>query len=126
MRLLLDTQVFLWWLGGSDDLPGLVATQIADRSNDILVSSATIWEMGVKRALGRLSYADDELNRAMEASDIADLPLSRAHFQIAQQLPPHHDDVFDRLLIAQARFDVCDLVTLDPSFKPYGVPVLRP
>ena len=126
MRLLLDTPVFLWWLQGADALSDLVATQIADRSNDVLISAASIWEMGLKRQLGRISYADDDLNRAIDQSDIIDLPITRAHLQIAQHLPAHHDDVFDRLLIAQARFDVCDLVTLDPLFKPYGIPVLRP
>ena len=125
MRLLLDTPVLLWWLQGAQDLPEMVATQIADRANEILVSAASIWEMGLKRELGRISYADDDLNRALEPADMSDLPLTRQHFQMAQQLPPHHDDVFDRLLIAQSRLDVCQLVTFDRQFKPYGVPVLR-
>lgn len=125
MRLLLDTPVLLWWLQGSEDLPDLVATQIADRANDVLVSAASIWEMGLKRELGRISYSDDDLNRALEHSDMTDLPLSRSHFQAAQQLPAHHDDLFDRLLIAQSRLDVCELVTFDRQFRPYGVPVLR-
>lgn len=125
MRLLLDTPVLLWWLQGSEEMPDLVSTQIADRANDVLVSAASIWEMGLKRELGRISYADDDLNRALEQSDLSDLPLGRRHFQMAQHLPDHHDDLFDRLLIAQARLDVCELVTFDRQFKPYGVPVLR-
>jgi len=125
MRLLLDTPVLLWWLQGAEELPEMVASQIADRANDVLVSAASIWEMGFKRELGRISYADDDLNRALEHSDISDLPLSRQHFQVAQHLPPHHEDLFDRLLIAQSRLDVCELVTFDRQFKPYGVPVLR-
>ena len=100
MRLLLDTHVLLWWLNADRRLSRSVRQIIAE--GDVAVSAATVWEIAIKRMLGRLTVDLEELISAISADQFTELPVRFAHSVALQSLPRHHDDPFDRLLIAQA------------------------
>jgi PIN domain nuclease of toxin-antitoxin system len=119
-RLLVDTHALLWWL--SDD-PGLsedARAAMADPSATLLVSSASVWEIAIKRALGRLTAPDDLLD-VIADEGFSLLPVSGEHAWEVRRLPAHHRDLFDRLLVAQARLEGALVVTADPSFGEYDV-----
>jgi PIN domain nuclease of toxin-antitoxin system len=123
MRLLLDTHVLLWALGLPEELRPDARRAIADPSNDVLVSTASAWEIAIKRALGRLD-APDDLAEALEVVGFDELPIRLEHALAVERLPPHHRDPFDRMLIAQALSEGLTIVTRDPRFAAYGVPLL--
>lgn len=119
-RLLVDTHALLWWL--SDD-PGLSATAreaVADPANDVFVSTASIWEIAIKRALGKLS-APDDLPAHIEAEGFGWLPVNAEHAWHVQELPPHHRDPFDRLLVAQSLVEQMPIISADLRLRAYGV-----
>jgi PIN domain nuclease of toxin-antitoxin system len=121
VRLLLDTQALLWWLGDRE-LTKQARDAIADPSNVVAVSAATAWEIGIKKALGKLR-APDDLAAQLSDGGFTPLPISIAHGLAAGALPHHHDDPFDRMLIAQAMTEGLTLVTRDERFAAYGVVV---
>jgi PIN domain nuclease of toxin-antitoxin system len=121
--LLLDAHALLWWLADARGLSLVARRSIADPASDVLVSAATVWEIGIKRALGKLE-APDDLVAAIEASGFDGLPITPADADRAARLPAHHRDPFDRMLVAQAsRLDAV-IVSRDAAFGPYGVEVL--
>lgn len=123
MRLLLDTHILLWWLMGDRRLPRSIANAMTSMENDVAVSAASVWEIVIKRALGRLDVDVDELLASIAADGFAELPVRFGHTLVVQSLPRHHDDPFDRLLIAQAISDGRRLVTTDQVVLAYaGVP----
>lgn len=124
MRVLLDTHVYLWWLLDSPRMPGDAAGVIAEPSTLVCVSAASIWEASIKSALGRLDLDGIDLAAEVSANDFSELAVSGAHAWSAGQLPPHHRDPFDRMLIAQARREQLVLVTDDQVFARYDVAVL--
>ena len=120
MRLLLDTHILLWWL---DDDPRLTATlrrAILDGTNEVLVSSITVAEIEIKKALGKLDVPR-ELLTLLDEAGFRILPLSAAHAQQLRDLPSHHADPFDRLLIAQAIVERVPLATADARLAAYEV-----
>lgn len=120
MRLLLDTNAFLWWRAGSPRLPARVSSQIGDSHNDIVVSIAALWEIAIKRGLGKLRFLEDfEEVMADEAFDL--LNITYAHLRVLSDLPQHHRDPFDRLLISQSFAERIPIVTNDRAFAAYGV-----
>lgn len=123
MRLLLDTHVLLWWLGEPDKLTSAALDAIADGRHEVLVSAATVWEAGIKQALGKLDGADGLLDQVLREG-MTELPISGRHAERAAALPPHHQDPFDRLLVAQAQLDDLTLCTRDPRMSSYGIAVL--
>lgn len=123
MRLLLDTHVLLWWLRNDRRLPARFAAAIRDPAIDVLVSAASVWEASIKTALGKLDLTGD-LVEEIAANRFTELPISARHAQLAGDLPKHHDDPFDRLLVAQARIEGLHLATHDEIFRAYGVPLL--
>ncbi len=123
MRLLLDTHALLWWLAGGDELSAAAFEAIAASSSIVHVSAVSAWEMSIKRAKGRLESPTDLVD-AMAANGFAELAINVAHAELAGALPPHHADPFDRLLIAQARIEGLTIVTRDPAFEVYGIPLL--
>ena len=121
--LLLDTHVFLWWLADSPRLSGEVRDRIADPDALILVSAASIWEIGIKRAIGKLQ-APREIVRFVEEEGFRGLPIGLKHAEAAARLPSHHRDPFDRMLIAQGLTEGLTVVTADERFASYGVKLL--
>lgn len=123
MTLLLDTHILLWWLADDPRLPERAATAIGDGGTQIVVSAATAWEIAIKKAAGRLQAPDDLLD-ALTANDFDTLAITAAHVLTAGDLPAHHADPFDRMLIAQARTEGLTLVSVDGRFSEYDVNLL--
>ena len=123
MILILDAHSLLWWLDDAGELAQGARDSIADPKNDVVVSVATIWELEIKRALGKFTVPDD-LVGAVTADGFSCLPILPEDATRAARLPPHHRDPFDRMLIAQAsRLDAV-IVSRDPAFDAYGTRVL--
>jgi PIN domain nuclease of toxin-antitoxin system len=120
MRLLLDTHILLWWVTGDRRLPRSLVTAISSPDNDVVVSAASIWEISIKRALGRIDVELEELLSSMVADGFAELPMRFGHALGLDRLPRHHDDPFDRILIAQAIFEGRRLVTKDEAILRYA------
>ncbi len=120
MNLLLDTHVVLWALVQPDLLRDDVRVLITDPAHAVHVSAATVWEVEIKRAVGKLSAPD---GFAAECADrgFDGLPIDLVHAARAGRLPPHHSDPFDRMLIAQAIEDDLVLVSDDRAFDAYDV-----
>jgi PIN domain nuclease of toxin-antitoxin system len=121
--VLVDAHALLWWLG---DDPGLGADArgvIADPTTDVLVSAGTVWEIAIKRALGRLD-APAELVAAIEAAEFVVLPITGADAERAAALPRLHADPFDRMLVAQAQRLDALIVTRDAAILAYDVETL--
>jgi PIN domain nuclease of toxin-antitoxin system len=123
VRLLIDTHILLW----ADERPGLIAPALLaamrDEANEIVVSAATIWEIAIKRAIGKLRF-DRPIVAAALGLGFEILPVAGAHAEHAGSLPPHHSDPFDRLIIAQAQLEQMTLGTQDRRMRPYGVVLL--
>lgn len=122
MNLLLDTHVVLWWLA-ADPLSDDASARIADPSARVVVSAASIWEASIKRSLGKLRVDGSLAQHAADAG-FELLPVLAGHAEAAGDLPHHHRDPFDRMLVAQAAAERLTLVTRDPAFDAYEVPVL--
>jgi len=122
-RLLLDTHAFLWWLGDDPQLGREARSCIADSVNAVFVSAATGWEIGIKKALGKLQ-APDDLDAVVEKEGFIHLPVTFFHGEQAGALPALHRDPFDRMLIAQAQAEGLVIVTRDPQIKAYGIRTL--
>lgn len=122
MRLLLDTHIVLWGLEGSRPLRG-GARAAVEHATELLFSVVSFAEIGIKVALGKLSVPHD-LHDQVLASGLRILALAPDHGLAVGQLPMHHRDPFDRLVIAQARCERLTIVTADPRFAAYDVPVV--
>jgi PIN domain nuclease of toxin-antitoxin system len=122
-RLLLDTHAFLWWRADDPRL-GTVARDAIAMADVVHVSAASVWEAGIKIRLGRLRLPEP-LAKGVAASGFAELPIRFAHAERAAELPGHHGDPFDRMLVAQAQVEGLTLVTHDRAIWQYDVPVLR-
>jgi PIN domain nuclease of toxin-antitoxin system len=121
--LLLDAHALLWWLADDPSLSPEARRGIADPANDVLVSAATVWEIEIKRALGKLA-APDGIVAAADAVGFGSLPITSSDAQRAAHLPMHHRDPFDRMLVAQAQRLAAAIVTRDRWFDAYEVDVL--
>jgi PIN domain nuclease of toxin-antitoxin system len=118
MRILLDTQIVLWALGGNRRLPR-EARRLIDHS-EVFVSAASIWEMAIKSSLGKLDADPTAVNEALLPSGFEALDVSGEHAAYVARLPNHHRDPFDRLLLAQSVLEALVLVTTDARLAPYG------
>jgi len=123
MDLLLDTHTFLWWDATDPQLGNACAAAIADPTNRVFVSAASIWEIAVKERAGRLAFTGS-LTQAVSRNGFLPLPISGEHAEAAAALPPIHQDPFDRILIAQALQRGLVLATADTAIKRYAVPQL--
>ncbi|GAA0310677.1 PIN domain-containing protein [Kineococcus aurantiacus] len=121
--LLLDTRVLLWWLSGDERLPGRMRVAVADGENEVFVSAASAWEMSIEAALGELTVPDG-LREELQQRGFSELPVTVDDGLAAGALPRHHDDPFDRVLIAQASRRGLRLLTLDRRFGDYDVRLL--
>jgi PIN domain nuclease of toxin-antitoxin system len=123
VRVLIDTHVFLWWDQQLRRLSRPLRAAIEDETNEIIVSAATVWEIAIKRAIGKLRF-DRPIVAAVLALGFEILPVAGAHAEHAGGLPPHHNDPFDRLIVAQAYLERMLLGTQDRRMLPYGVATL--
>jgi len=123
MRLLLDTNAFLWWRDASPRLPDHVKDQISDPANDIVVSIVSFWEIAIKRRLGKLRFLDD-FEAAMAEEEFDLLGIDYPHLRSLDDLPLHHRDPFDRLLIAQAIAENLTVATDDKLFARYDATII--
>lgn len=123
MRVLLDTHALLWWLGDDRRLSNPAIAAIEEGGNVALVSAASIWEIEIKRAKGVLNAPGDLLEQ-VDAARFAPLPITHSHAVEAARLPRHHNDPFDRMLVAQAIAEQATLLTSDETIPRYGVDVL--
>lgn len=126
-RYLLDTHVWLWMQAEPDRLSADARHLLQDTANELFLSAASAWEIAIKHRIGKLalpeapsSYVPDRLRR----SGTTPLPVEHAHALYTGTLPDHHQDPFDRLLIAQAQLLDLPIVTVDPKLTAYDVTVV--
>jgi PIN domain nuclease of toxin-antitoxin system len=122
VSLLLDTHVVLWWLTDDPTLSDDIKARL-DHEPDAFVSSATIWEVTIKQAIGKLKEPAD-LPERIRDSGFRELPITFDHAIVAGRLPLIHRDPFDRMLVAQAQCKDLTLVTRDPHLQKYEVSIL--
>jgi PIN domain nuclease of toxin-antitoxin system len=123
VRLLLDTHALLWAIADPDELAERARDAIRDGRNAVLVSAASVWEIAIKRAMGKLTVPEG-LRAAVAAAAFEPLTISFEHAELAGSLPTHHHDPFDRMLIAQAQLESLTIVTRDARFARYEVHLL--
>lgn len=127
MRLLLDTNVLLWWLAGGARLGAQAYNAIADARNVAFVSAASGWEIAIKVGLGKLDVPPDVaawLPAEIDSQRFSHLPIALRHALAVEQLPLHHRDPFDRVLIAQAQLEGLTIVTGDEQMTACSVPLI--
>ncbi len=124
MRILLDSHAVLWYVDQDQMLSDTAHAAITDPANDLLVSAATIWELAIKAAIGKLSLSQPYrlwMNKAMSDLRASLLPVSIDYADAQAGLPFHHRDPFDRLIIAQSLIEGISVVSADGQFDAYGV-----
>jgi PIN domain nuclease of toxin-antitoxin system len=127
VRLLLDTHLLLWAAGAPRRLPAAARRLLAASGNELLFSAASLWEIVIKRALGRPDFRVDPraLRRGLIENGYAELEVTGAHALGVDMLPPLHRDPFDRILVAQAAAEGVTLLTSDPRVAQYPGPIRR-
>jgi PIN domain nuclease of toxin-antitoxin system len=123
LRLLLDTHAALWWLSDDSRLGDEAARQLGDDTNQLLLSAAAVWEVAIKRSLGKLN-APADFAATMLSGGAQALPVSVDHAAAVEHLPWHHRDPFARMLVAQAQVERATLVSGDAALAAYGIPVV--
>ncbi len=124
MKALLDTHTFLWWNTDDEQLSQRTREIIADGSNEIYFSAASAWEIAIKAARGKLILPEEPgsyIASRLKSHHFQSLPIQISHAVQVYALPRHHEDPFDRLLIAQCQLEGMHLLTLDPQIKKYDV-----
>ena len=124
MNLLLDTHIVLWWLDDHPALSYTVKNHIAKGENLVFISAAVVWEIRIKEALGKLDIPSD-FSRILDHQPFEKLAIKVEHAHAVKDLPLHHRDPFDRMLIAQAVTEGLTIATHDPVFEKYSVPLLK-
>jgi PIN domain nuclease of toxin-antitoxin system len=127
MRLLIDSHALIWFCEGNAALSSIAREAMEDGSNERFISHATPWEMAIKLALGKLQLQSDFaviFPGVLNANGFAMLTPKLEHYRALIDLPRHHGDPFDRLIIAQAKVDGMAVVTCDPNFPQYGVTIV--
>ena len=122
MRLLLDAHILLWWLASNSRLPKRTRSAI-EECDVAYVSAATVWEIAIKVAAGKLEFRGD-MEEQLALNNFHPLPITVMHALLAAKLPRHHADPFDRMLVAQASFESLTVLTADLRLAAYGVAIL--
>jgi PIN domain nuclease of toxin-antitoxin system len=122
VRLLADTHAALWLLGDDKRLSEHADELLTATTNEVLLSAAVVWEVAIKRSLGKLDAPDGFAKQLLDGGAVA-LPVSMDHAEAVNSLPWHHRDPFDRLLVAQASIEDAVLVSNDERLRAYGVPI---
>jgi PIN domain nuclease of toxin-antitoxin system len=125
MKLLLDTHLLLWAAGNPDRLSAAARSSIENPENELLFSAASLWEVVVKRGLGRDDFQVDArlLRRGLLDNGYSELPIVSDHVVATESLPPLHKDPFDRVLVAQATVEGITLLTTDSLVAQYPGPI---
>ena len=127
MKLLLDTHVWLWWNTAPERLSTAARTQIGSTHNEVFLSAASVWEMAIKRKIGKLDLPEPVgayVSRRMASDAVTALPVSIDHAAAVETLELRHRDPFDRLLIVQARLEGLRFLTTDDKVLAYGHPAV--
>jgi PIN domain nuclease of toxin-antitoxin system len=124
VKLLLDTHVLIWWLVNDRTLSTEAKKAIAQVDNLVFVSAASAWEIAIKKTIGKLK-APDDLPEQIERKNFQPLPIDINHALAVEKLPLHHNDPFDRILIAQALCEELIIVTRDRKFTAYSVSIVK-
>jgi PIN domain nuclease of toxin-antitoxin system len=125
MKVLLDTHLLLWAAGEPRRLPAPARALIKDPANELVFSAASLWEIAIKRQLGREDFRVEPrlLRRGLLENSYSELPITSEHTVALDSLPPIHRDPFDRILVAQAMVEGIPLLTVDPVVARYRGPV---
>ncbi len=124
MRVLLDTQIWLWMLASPERLSASSRALVSSTENELMLSAASAWEIAIKHGLGKLTLPESPtayVTRLMSQSAVSPLPVYHRHALHVATLPAHHGDPFDRLLIAQAQIEALPVLTADLMFSRYEV-----
>lgn len=124
MNLLLDTHTLIWVFSNDPKLSAKARAAIIDPNNTVFVSAVTAWEIAIKKAIGKLK-APGNYEEGLKRYRFTPLDITATHALAVEHLPTHHNDPFDRLLIAQAQLEKLTLVTRDQRFKAYDVPIIE-
>lgn len=126
MKYLIDTHILIWFIEGSERLSKEIIALIADPTNEIYISQASLWEMAIKISIGKLSLSISisELERFLITHQFQILLINFYHYEELQNLPFHHQDPFDRMIVAQAKVEDYIIVTHDDRFKLYSIKII--
>lgn len=127
MKLLLDTHAFIWWDENPSKLGAAARRACSDPGNELILSTASVWEIQLKRMIGKLTLAKplrQLLEEQARQNGLEISPVQTEHILRLETLPFHHRDPFDRILIAQAHAEGWTLISHDGAFQSYGVPIL--
>lgn len=128
MKLLLDTHIFIWSDEGPERIPQSQLSALEDETNELVLSVASVWEMQIKMQIGKLKLRmplQKIIDEYRSVNDLQLLPIEYEHVLALNQLPFHHKDPFDRLIIAQAIAEGFTLVSADSNFSAYAVKLLK-
>jgi PIN domain nuclease of toxin-antitoxin system len=124
MKILLDTHIWLWWIAAPDKIDSDAHKILVDRRNELFLSAASSWEISIKYGLGRLKLSeppDRFIPPRLQRDGITALPINLIHTVEVANLPLHHRDPFDRIIIAQSRIEKIPIMTADHAFHEYDV-----
>jgi PIN domain nuclease of toxin-antitoxin system len=128
MKLLLDTHIFIWWADQPERLSPAALSALEDEANELLLSTASVWEMQIKIQLSKLKLSlplKELVKNQQETNDLTVSPVALTHVLALDALPFHHKDPVDRLLIAQSIVEELTIVTADSQFSAYPVKLLQ-
>jgi PIN domain nuclease of toxin-antitoxin system len=124
VRALLDTHSFLWFIAGDPRLSEHARRIVADQENEVLISTASLWEIAIKVSIGKLGLAhpyEEFIPEQLERQQIAVLGVDLAHLAAVSKLPLYHRDPFDRLIVAQALSESVSVISVDEAFDLYSI-----
>ena len=124
MRVLIDSHALIWYVDQDNLLSPSSYAAISDPTNELLLSAGSIWEIGIKVGLGKIILTQPFklwINQAISDLDITVLPLSVEYVDVQSNLPRHHGDPFDRLIVAQSIIEQVPIISADPNLDAYGI-----
>lgn len=127
MKLILDTHILLWAAGSPEQLPRAARAMLEAPENELIFSAASLWEISIKKGLGRTDFQVDArvLRRGLLDNGYLELPITSEHTVFIDSLPLIHKDPFDRILIAQATVEGITLLTYDSQIAQYPGPIRK-
>ena len=127
MKILLDTQCWLWWIAAPEKLSQSARRRIADKRNIVYLSAASSWEISIKYSIGKLPLPEPPIQfipKRLARDAITALPIEIMHALYVSELPHHHKDPFDRILISQSIQEDIPIMTVDKKLKPYKAKII--